>query len=204
MIYKRAFGKKGLVAALVYEQDLKKPDVMTRFEAACIQCGITQDYAIDVFKTSHDPEHSDEAIDEMINHASDILMEGYRAVITVGDYAYRTMALAMDRHSEYIMHIGLDTESLEKNDTFRMSRIDPIFEKNISGDNRMYVIDKMTPDQVAHQKAERRKRAQHQKQQLGLGCMGVVGPDGRPTVIRVPSAEATDENGNSEEEIFEA
>lgn len=203
MIYKRAFGKKGLVAALVYEPDLRSHDVMTRLEGACIQCGVLEEYAIDVFKTTTNPELSDDGIDDMLVHAGEILTQDYRAVVTVGEYAYRTMELAMDQYGKHIMHIGVSTETLEENDTFRVSRIDPIFEKNISAEDRLYVIDRLSPEQAERRKAQQRK-ALREKVSRESGFMGVVGPNGRPTVIRVDGADPFDETASHDDEVFEA
>ena len=140
MIYKRAFGKKGLVAALVHESALGNSDAMMRLEGACIQCGITQEYAIDFFKAEYDPAKTVEGAEEMVSFAENIVTGGYRAVVTVGPQAYSAIDMAMTLHNKRIMHIGINISPEDGEDAFRMSHLDPLFEKNISAEDRLYVM----------------------------------------------------------------
>ena len=203
MMYKRAFGKKGLVAALLPKHLLNDKELLMRLEGAAIQCGITQEYAIDFLTTVHSEDTPAGQI-EAQDIAHTILERGYRAVISVSDKYFTIMSTASAQVGRSIMHIGLSAASYEEQKTFRMTNLDPLFEKNISSEDRLYVIDKLAPDQIARRLDEQRHEAREQAA-IDNGFVGVVGPDGRPSIIRIHNdPELSGDNQDTEEEIFEA
>ena len=202
MLYKRSFGKKGLVAALVTEQTLADRDAMARLEGACVQCGITQEYAIDIHKAVADPAKTVEGAEEMVKLANHIVTSSYRAVVTIGPQAYNAIDMAMQHHERNLMHIGIDTTPGDGDDAFRMANLDPLFEKNISAQDRLYVVDRLSHDQAEARMAQQREAARDRAMEEE-GFIGVVGRDGRPTVVRVNAPDPFD-GQEVEEDIFEA
>lgn len=213
MFYKRKFGKRGLVAALVHESVLGDHDIMARLDAACTQTGITQDYDITFFAMADEPR-GPEATSEMFEAACQILEEGYLAVVTVGLAAHNALDTIMRQADKPVMHVGVKSKlGMDDDTTFTMRHLHPLFEKNITEENRLY-LSGMTPEQVeAMQEANKQMDADLKRRSITTssllndnGYVMVVDSRGRPHHI---SLDDDHESGlpikrSAQPKIFEA
>lgn len=204
MMYKRTFGKRGLVAVLAFESHLHDPQIEGQIEGACQQCGITQEYALDMFITEHDPEQTEEGAQDMLSHAATILQEGYKAVVTVGPQGWTAMELACEQLDTAIMHLGVHLEPYgDDEETFRVANLDEMFEKNMSPQDRAVFADQLPPDRILERLEEARKerRLQEIKAAGPRLVLGLKRPDG--TMRKFGAYDLSDEIGK-DEDMYEA
>lgn len=211
MIYKRKFGKRGLVAALVHESVLNDNELLSRLDAACVQTGITHEYDIELFAATTE-QGSEQEANELMQMAREIIEDDCIAVVTVGPAAHKALDMMMRRANKPVMHVGIESRlDMDEQTTFTARHIHPLFKKNMTEENRLYAAG-LQPEEVEEEMARRRNALKRSLGPTGLidtnGCVMVVDAQGNPHHIKRFDSDGTQSDlpikRPSQPKVFEA